>query len=419
MTSDGKKHLYVWAYLPGEAIPAMAGRLSVENSPSVRHGVFQYSKSYLANPNAFSLDPIKLPLNETKHEFTALGGFPSALLDSCPDNWGIRVIHQLSGEKDVPEGYLLMNDPGRVGALAFTEDKRTPIELSSREFSIGELLKAAESVESGDPVDEELLRALNPGTGGARPKCNIVYKGQLWIAKFPSSKDLAIVSQPRIEHAVMTLAGICGLDVAQTELIQVDGKDVCLVRRFDRKVVDGAILRQHYLSARTLFYADDNFNKTGLGSYQRLARWLQRYVANNAQSKLELYKRMVFNVAVRNSDDHELNHGLIHVRDNEYRLSPAFDISPIPSSNLVKQHALLIGSSGDGTISALLEAAEGFSISQDIAFGVIEKMQSQIAEHWLDNLYSCGFDDAQVAAVSGLFRPIPYEKVAKANRKTI
>lgn len=414
MTSDDNKELYVWVYLPDAVTPVIAGRLRVENVTVGRVGTFLYGKSYISHPKAFSLDPVKLPLNSSRHKFTALNGFPSVLLDSCPDNWGIRVIHQLNGPQSIPDGYLLMNDPGRVGALAFTQDLVQPAELKSREFPLEELLRAAEAVEKDLPVDDELLRALNPGTGGARPKCNIIHDGQVWIAKFPSTKDLAIVSQPRIEHAVMTLADLCGVETAETKLIEVSGKDVCLIKRFDREVTADGVQRKHYMSARTVFYADDAFSQVGFGSYQRLARWLQRYVNDVASAKRQLYRRMVFNVAVRNSDDHELNHGLIHVRDNAYVLSPAFDISPVPSNSLINQHALLIGASSSGTVASLLEAAEAFEIDRTTAKHIIQEVQSTIEANWLDNLYSWGFDDAQIAAVSGLFKPIPIDNAAKA-----
>lgn len=180
--------LFVWIYLPDLVSPVVAGRLQINTTAAgVNVGQFVYGKSYLARGNAISIDPCTLPLRDRPSEFSSLGGYPGAIIDACPDRWGIRVIDRLYGQQVFPSGYLLTNDPGRAGVLAFSRAaEEIPRELASRQFSLADLLGAAEAVEADRTVDPELLQALHPGTGGARPKCNIVEDGSVWIAKFPS-----------------------------------------------------------------------------------------------------------------------------------------------------------------------------------------------------------------------------------------
>jgi len=190
--------LYVWAHLPGQGDPVVAGRLEVSRTAAGPVGRFNYGQSYLSRPDAIPLDPLALPLKKGVETFTQLGGYPGVVMDACPDLWGKRVIDRLKGPQVFPRGYLLLNDPGRSGCLSFsTQPDEVPGPLASREFALSELLTAAEAVEADRPVDPELLRALHPGTGGARPKCNLIQDGEVWIAKFPSADD-RLISIPRL-----------------------------------------------------------------------------------------------------------------------------------------------------------------------------------------------------------------------------
>lgn len=403
MTSE----LYIWIYLPGQHQPIVAGKLSITNTAVGRVGSFTYGKSYLSNPSAIPIDPVSLPLHGNIGRFTSLNGYPSAIMDSCPDRWGIQVINRIQGEQAIPLGYLLLNDPGRSGCLAFSKSAVIPPEeLSGREFSLAELLHAAEAVEESKPVDIELLKALHPGTGGARPKCNIVDDGAVWIAKFPSSGDTPPISIPRLEHASMTLARACGINAAETRIKVVDGKDICLVRRFDRVLTNGIITRLGYLSARTVFYGDAGFDRFKIGSYPRLARWLHRF-GTNYDGASELFRRMVFNCAIRNTDDHELNHGLVFDFARGYILSPAFDVLPQMKPHQIYQHALIIGDSAAGTINNLLSAHESFGLKKEEAAEIIGNVFAFVQEHWQDTFYECGFGDDEIHRVEKYFQRIP------------
>lgn len=404
MTSES---IFVWIYLPGQTVPVVAGRLKIAPTPGGPVGEFVYGRSYLARQGAIAIDPVALPKNNSAPPFTALGGFPGALLDACPDRWGIKVIDRLAGKKEYPTGYLLLNDPGRAGCLAFSRSaSEPPQELASREFPLAELLAAAAAVEADRPVAAELLRALHPGTGGARPKCNIVDSEAVWLAKFPSARDDPAVSIPRLEHATMQLARVCGIDAAETRLRVVDGQDVCLVRRFDRSVQAGAIGRRGFISARTVFYDDAAFAAVATGSYGRLARWMARFGGTSAD-RCQLYRRMVFNCAVRNADDHELNHGLVQGEDGDFRLSPAYDIVPALDQRAVHSHALLIGDSAAGTVANLLANCSAFGIGRDEALAIVGEIQVTIGNRWQEVFYEAGFGDEDLRRVEHVFRPLP------------
>ncbi len=399
--------LFVWVYLPNSVTPTIAGRLTLSSSQGQQVGSFVYGKSYLSRSGALPINPVSLPLSDKEILISSLNGIPGVIADSCPDKWGIRVIDRFKSagkEYGFPVDYLLMNDPGRVGNLAFSRSsKEIPQELKGRQFDLGVLLQAARDVELNNPVAPELLIALHPGTGGARPKCNVVNNDGVWLAKFPSSTD-SVISNPRFEHATMLLAARCGINTAETKIEVVDGSDVCLVKRFDREIIDGQIARKGFLSARTVFYDDPGFAQIGFGSYARLARWLPKYGCEQ-EDKLEIYRRMVFNVSVRNSDDHELNHGLICDSKGKYSLSPAYDIVPSLHSNAIHRHALLIGDDANGTVENLLSNIKAFDLDRNEAVFIIEDIQSKIHDNFIDVFYEAGFGDDDVRRVESCFSP--------------
>ena len=409
MTSNPSDSLYVWVYLPDASTPVVAGRLDVSATPAGNIGRFNYGQSYLSRSDAVPIDPVALPLAKGSKTFTSLNGFPGAILDACPDAWGKRVIDRLQGKQANPEGYLLFNDPGRAGCLAFSEEPdQPPLAPQGREFGLAELLAAAQAVEAGGDVEPELLKALHPGSGGARPKCSITAQGESWIAKF-SSLDDRYISIPRLEHATMMLARECGVDAAETQLREIGGQDICLVRRFDRVVnqaASGITARRGFLSARTVFYDDPAYAAVGTGSYQRLSRWMPRYGASRADQQ-QLFVRMVFNAVVRNDDDHEQNHGLVHVRADRFSLAPAYDIVPNLLPRPVNYHALLIGGSGAGTVANLVAVAEDFALSRDEAREIVRSVESQVLNTWQDIFYEAGFGDEDIRKVEPIFRPLP------------
>ncbi len=406
MTSEP---LFVWIYLPGAARPVVAGRLEIRETPSGSVGHFVYGKSYLARDDAPAIDPVSLPVRPGEAAFTALRGIPGALLDACPDRWGIKVMDRLLGRQEFPLGYLLMNDPGRAGCLAFSRSAtEAPEEFASGQYPLSDLLAAAQALERDESVAPELLKALHPGTGGARPKCNILDGEGVWIAKFPSVEDDPGLGIPRLEHAVMALGRDCGIQTAQTRILQVAGKDICLVRRFDRVLQHGQLSRRGFLSARTVFYADPGYGALATGSYGRLSRWMPRYGCLPAERR-ELFRRMVFNCLIRNGDDHELNHGLVHRQGDTFELSPAYDLVPELKPRRVQRHALLIGDSAAGTVANVVSNAQAFGLDREEALATVADMQTRFLDQWPAVLRAAGFGEAQLRRLEAIFQPLPLE----------
>lgn len=402
MTSE----LFVWIYLPLRDAPVVAGRIEIAATVAAAVGYFTYGRSYLDRPDAIPIDPVALPLRKGEIPVSDLGGYPAVVLDACPDTWGIRVINRLVGKREIPRGYLLLNDPGRAGCLAFSESSdQPPVELASREFPLADLLAAAEAVENDQPVDQELLKALHPGTGGARPKCNILEGDAVWIAKFPSADD-KIISIPRLEHATLSLARRCGIDAAATRLREINGRDICLVKRFDRVIANGRIYRKGFLSARTIFHADPNYARVGTGSYQRIARWMPRFGVSR-DARLELFRRLVFNVVIGNDDDHELNHGLVHLERDAFTLSSAYDLVPGLDQRQVRRHALLIGESGAGTVENLLSVCDAFGLSREGARQIVTETEAKVLDQWQEVFHEAGFGADDLHTLGGAFRRIP------------
>lgn len=403
MTSE---NVYIWVHLPDASEPIIAGRLEVTTGAAGSIGRFNYGQSYLNNPRAVPIDPVALPLRQGIQTFTSLNGYPGAILDAGPDAWGKRVIDRLYGKQNHPLGYLLLNDAGRSGCLSFsTKVDEPPASPHCHAFDLANLMSAAVAVETNQPVDQALLKALSPSSGGARPKCTMVENGVTWIAKFPSVDD-RYISVPRLEHATMRLAQSCGINTAETRLCEINGNDVCLVRRFDRVELEGNITRRGFLSARTVFYDDPGFAAVATGSYQRLSRWMPRFGATLEDQK-QLYRRLVFNVVVRNDDDHELNHGLIHQRNDQFVLAPAYDLVPNLQTRPTNYHALLIGASGAGTVANLMDVAEDFALSKEQALSIVRDIEALVLNTWQDIFYEAGFGDEDIRKVESVFRPIP------------
>jgi serine/threonine-protein kinase HipA len=355
MTRD----LFVWIYL-NAAAPVIAGKLSINTTGGWSSGSFCYTLEYLARENCQSIDPATLPLTSNKISISSLNGYPSAILDAAPDRWGRQVIDRLLGERSYPDGYLLLNDEGRLGNLAFSSLPSLVASLPIKAFTLSELAAAALAIEQDLPVDSELMRALNPGTGGARPKFTVKMDNALWIAKLESTADSKRISTPKLEHATMTLAKVCGIDSAETKLIKVADKDVCLVKRFDREITpSNAVIRYAAISARTVLYGTPNFDQFKISSYARLARALSEY-----DDRIKLFRRMVFNCCVRNTDDHELNHALVRRGDGlVFSLAPAFDIVPQLAKHNIHYHAMIIGNTAAGTIENILSGHRSFGLT--------------------------------------------------------
>jgi serine/threonine-protein kinase HipA len=396
MTSEA----YVWVYLPGDTRPIVCGLYThAPTAAGTPVGTFVYGRSYLANPDRIPLDPVALPLRPATFSTTVLNGVFGAINDAMPDDWGRYVIDKLQGVKEFPVGYMLATLDDSIGNLAFSA---ASTDAPSSFLPIGmDLLPAAREVlmgiEQGQPVPKALEGRLRPNTamGGARPKLTVEHDGRLWLAKFPSSRDDQSLPDAKLEAAMLALGVLCGINTANAQVVL---GDVLLVERFDRAWVDGpepGWRRDSFLSARTIFNASARDQTYAAGGYGRLATELVRYSADPQSDQKALFRRMVFNVCISNTDDHDRNHGVL--ADDQpgfYRLSPAYDLLP-------RQHSTL------RTRENLLADGAKFGLSPTEAEVIVKEVELGVALHWHDCLSAQGLSASAIDRLKSCFGGIP------------
>lgn len=294
--------------------------------PSYSSGTFIYDSSYLSNPRAFALAP-SLPLEAGPQHFSGLGGFS----DSAPDRWGRKLLQRTQGRQNLSEfDYLLgVNDTGRQGAVRFWQEGKACTSDGQgvpTEISLLELLNTAQAIERKDTdlleVQSRRLFIATGSLGGARPKANVLIGKELWLAKFPKpwGDNWDIMGWEKVTRDLQELAGI-RVAPAQSRLMTNDQGDpsrVYLLKRFDRNQEGHRI---PYISAMTALEARDGDG----GDWLDLLEFAQDQGADTK----ELWRRLVFNLLVGNTDDHLRNHGFLH-QGRSWTLAPSFDVNPTP-----------------------------------------------------------------------------------------
>ena len=395
--TDTKKEIFVYADWMGlKESPTLMGILYSEIVRGKEIFSFEYSDEWLQSKFAQVIDPDlqlfsgKQYLSEAKNNF-------GIFLDSAPDRWGrvlmrrreaIRARGENRQAKTLMESdYLLgVYDENRVGGLRFKLREDGEFLNQDRSLaappwtSISELQAASLKLEADeDAVDDEHLKWLNmlmaPGSslGGARPKASIKdNKGELWIAKFPSASDTKDVGA--WEMVVYKLAKECGLNVAEANIEKyVNRYHTFLVKRFDRNKSQ----RIHFASAMTMLGYIDNRDEHAGASYPELADFLTLNGARVNEDLEELWKRIVFSIAVSNTDDHLRNHGFI-LTERGWKLSPAYDINPNEQGTVLSLNI----SDDDNSLEydLALEVAEYFRVDKDKAQKTVEDIKKKIGD---------------------------------------
>ncbi|UOG92828.1 MAG: type II toxin-antitoxin system HipA family toxin [Candidatus Thiothrix sulfatifontis] len=369
---------YVWIWLPGQTEPVVAGRI-------VRRGqlhYFTYGRSYLQRENAIALSPFELPLGKNTFQPEGLNTLHSCLRDAAPDAWGRRVISYRHRNFTPDElDYLLLSGSDRIGALDFQRDGSHYQSRQTQAAQLAELLTAAQRVETGQPLSPELDVALMHGTsvGGARPKALLNDGRHSYIAKFSASTDYYNIV--KAEYVAMQLAQHVGLDVAQTQLVSVMGKDVLLVERFDRFQQGNQHYRRCLLSGLSLLGLNEM--EARYASYQDLADLIRLRFANPIAALHELFRRIVFNILIGNTDDHARNHAAFW-DGNSLQLTPAYDLCPQMRSDREATQAMRIGGihGNFSTLANVLSVCQHFQLSSEAARHLIDQQVETIQQHW-------------------------------------
>lgn len=338
-----KFDIYVYAHWQGIDVPLEIGILSAHFGKGKKAFSFQYNKDWIKSKHQVLIDP--------DIQFFSGPQYPNnkenfgVFLDSMPDTWGKTLMKRRSAQEALAKGEKAPNlyeidfllgvyDKTRMGALRFKTDPNGPF-LDHNDnnptppwTSAGELQEAVAQFED-DNDNETVKKWLNvliaPGSslGGARPKANILdHENNLWIAKFPSKSDTT--DKAAWELLAYQLAIAAGIKMAPSKIEKISGKyHTFFTKRFDREKEE----RIHFASAMTMLGKTEESIRDNPGSYLEMAEFIQTYGANIEENLQQLWKRIVFNIAISNTDDHLRNHGFL-LTNAGWVLSPAYDINP-------------------------------------------------------------------------------------------
>ena len=381
MSYSPTDRLYLWVLTQPDQ-PVLAGELNLVRSS--RGVSLRYTHDWLQRGFPLSED---LPLVD--QEFlpadpeTAVG----AVDDARPDRWGERVIRFI----DKPSRlslleYLYFAGDDRFGALGISTsaDEYLPRRLGPLPTlaDADQIHGLVEKVLAGEPVPRELERLVSPGAtmGGARPKALLDIEGEQWVIKF---SDAEPTDTPLVEHAAMTLAARAGIRVAPTMPVRLTYGHAVAIKRFDRRGPQ----RVHALSACVaLRAAGERFG------YPELAQLLRRRGVIAGDTHLahmrELFRRMVFNILIDNTDDHENNHAVLATDAQQYELAPAYDV--LPSGQALGFQQMRVGEDeADSTLHNALSMSQLFGLSANQAVQEVRAV-ARVVNGWKEHFTGCG-----------------------------
>ena len=375
--------------------PTLMGILYVNSLKGGESYSFEYDREWLKKTSLkITLDPELMPYSGRQYPFgkTIFGLFS----DSSPDRWGRvlmnkreRILAGKEGRKPAKlydSDYLLgVYDETRLGGIRFKTEPNGAFLSDDKETaappwaSLRTLEEASRNFENEDTALSEkwLNQLIRPGSslGGARPKATVIDPNeQLWIAKFPSKNDENDTGA--WEMVTHDLAKLCGLHVPEAKLEKFSNLgSTYLVKRFDRILSK----RIHFASAMTLLGKTDGASAADGTSYLDIAAFIKSYGAQPKQDLIELWKRIVFNMAVSNTDDHLRNHAFIFTK-NGWRLSPLYDVNPVPYGD---ELSLNVDEEDNSiNIDLAIEASVRFGISETDATTYAKDILTIVKENW-------------------------------------
>ena len=366
----------------------LIGKIYQDNNNAQEVYSFEYDQAWLKNCN-FYIDPNVYSYEGRQYSNEKTFGFIS---DCLPDRWGrtlldrnesiVSKLENRRAKKLNDIDYLLRtNDYLRTGGLRFKLEKDGEFVANSNSYSIPvftnlkQLEQTSICLEKTSNYDKYLKDLLSPGSslGGARPKASVMDdNGELWIAKFPSKNDDYDVGA--FEKLSYDLAKMCGIKVSESKIIKFsEYGSTFLTKRFDRIKTK----RIHFSSAMNLLNKKDG----EVASYIEIASFIRENGGNPKDDLKELFKRLVFNMVISNTDDHLRNHGFLLIK-NKWELSPAYDLNPV----IDKDYLSLNISDNDSYISfdILSDVNKYFSISKIEAETIVENIKRTVKNNWVN-----------------------------------
>lgn len=402
--------LYVYADVDGH--PHLVGTLWARSNKGKQSASFEYDQTWLDSDLRFALEPA-LTLGKGPYHTVAGRLLFGAFGDSAPDRWGRRLIEREELRKSRQEqrsprtltevDYLLgVSDVARQGALRFAGEKGGPFLASGGAKQIPplvrlpQLLNSAGRLDAENETEEDLRLLLAPGSslGGARPKASVIDRDDhLIIAKFPQRDDKTPI--PIWEGVALNLAAAAGISTPIWRIEEVTDLPVLLLRRFDRG--DGR--RIPFLSAMSMLGAADH----ELHSYMEIADALRQHGASPEEDCSQLWRRIVFNILVTNTDDHLRNHGFLYETGKGWRLSPAYDLNPTPIEIKPRVLCLAIDEvDNTASLKVALDAADHFGLKPEEALTIALEVGKAVSS-WRKEAESLGLSRAEVERMRSAF----------------
>lgn len=373
---------------------------------------FDYDPDFLGRRDAFDVSPDLQRVSGGG----VIAGLPGAMADGAPDRWGRNLIKRRLQALNRDEGradhtltdvdYLLgVSDFTRQGALRYRLEEGTFLGADTtvpKLLELPRLLNAADIVSRDASAKDEMAAItvlLDAGTGslgGARPKAAVRDGSRLLIAKFPHHSDEWDVMA--WEMTALDLAQACGIRTPHRQLVDVSGKHVLLLERFDR----AADARVPFVSAMTLLQARDGDHR----DYVEVAEAIQDLGGAVKRDLRELWRRIAFSIAINNTDDHLRNHGFLF-RESGWCLSPMFDVNPNPDLGAERSTSINFVTDHDQALGALREVAEYFGVDAGSTHEVWQEIIDGIAE-WRAVAVSHGIEDRELHTFSEAFDEVAH-----------
>lgn len=397
-------------------LPVLMGSLYVNVIKGGESYSFEYDKDWLRKTGlTLTLDPELIPYSGRQYP-TGKNIF-GLFADASPDRWGRvlmnkreRILAEKEGRKPsklYDSDYLLgVYDETRMGGIRFKANQEGPFLSDDKETAappwatLRTLEEASRNFENDETglTEKWLNQLIKPGSslGGARPKATVVdTKDQLWIAKFPSKNDENDTGA--WEMVAHDLAALCGLNVPEAKLEKFSPLgSTFLIKRFDRM----GSKRVHFASAMTLLGKTDGASAADGSSYLDIAAFIKSYGAQPKKDLGELWKRIVFNMAVTNTDDHLRNHAFI-LTDKGWILSPLYDVNPVPYGDELSLNV----DEEDNSISIDLavQTAVRFGISKSNAEVQAEEILKIVRDNWEKTAAGYGLTRRQIEEMRPAF----------------
>ncbi len=402
--------VFVYVDIAGES--RLAGRLWARVRKGRESATFEYDPGWLEYTDRFSLEPA-LTLGPGPFHTPSGRSLFGAIGDSAPDRWGRVLMRRAERRRAERAGetprtlmeidYLLrVDDEARQGALRFAKQEGGPF-LAEHDaaripplIDLPRLLSAAEHVVGDTDSDEDLRLLLAPGSslGGARPKASVRDRdGHLAIAKFPHKDDE--MDAVLWEAVALRLAEKAGIPVPDWRIEPVVNKPVLLLRRFDR--AQGQ--RIPFLSAMSMLGANDNESR----SYLEFVDALRRYGASPKQDMHELWRRIVFNILISNTDDHLRNHAFLYTGPEGWRLAPAYDLNPVPTD--IKPRVLTTAidlDDGSASLGLAMSVVGYFELDENKAQVIAAEVGRAVAT-WREEAARMGLMQAEIDRMASAF----------------